>query len=58
MFTIAECRMKIIQKRALAASDPRHRRKHLNAAESWLILATKLEVPTTDALLAPDKGIE
>lgn len=32
-------------RRGLAVSDPQHHRKHLNAAEAWLILASKLEEP-------------
>jgi hypothetical protein len=45
MFTLAECQAKVAEKRALAISDPAHRRKHLLAAESWAFLASKLEKP-------------
>lgn len=43
MVTVEECQAKAAEKRELAVSDPDHRLKHRNAADSWLILAIKLE---------------
>ena len=43
MFTIAECKAKAAEKMALAEREPHHRRKLLNAAKAWLILASKIE---------------
>lgn len=45
MFSVEECWAKAAEKRALAVSDPGHRLKHLNAAEAWMVLASKLEHP-------------
>jgi hypothetical protein len=45
MFTAAKCREKAADKLAQADRDIAHRKKKLhNAAEAWLILATKMEV--------------
>jgi hypothetical protein len=45
MFTAAECREKAAEKLAQAARDVGGRKKKLeNAAEAWLILASKMEV--------------
>jgi hypothetical protein len=44
MFTAAECREKAADKLAQAERDIGHRKKKLqNAAEAWLILASKME---------------
>lgn len=43
MFTIAECRAKAEVKMALSKRDCLHRKKHVDAAEAWLFLASKLE---------------
>jgi hypothetical protein len=43
MFTAAECRRKATEKLALAERDIRHRRKLQNAAEAWLVLASRME---------------
>ena len=42
MITAAECRAKVLGKILLAEQDKRHRRKHLTAAEGWLLLAERL----------------
>jgi hypothetical protein len=45
MFTAAECREKAADKLAQADRDIGSRKKKLqNAAEAWLILASKMEV--------------
>jgi hypothetical protein len=38
MFTEAECLENARRKIEKAESDPRHRRKHLNAAGAWFML--------------------
>jgi hypothetical protein len=43
MFTIVECKAKAAEKLAQAERDPRHRRKLLNAAKAWLILASRIK---------------
>jgi hypothetical protein len=44
MFTAAECREKAAEKLAQAERDIGQRKKKLqNAAEAWLILASKME---------------
>ncbi len=45
MFTAAECREKAAEKLAQAAREIGRRKKKLeNAAEAWLLLASKMEV--------------
>jgi hypothetical protein len=41
--TIAECRMRARERKALAEREPRHKCRHLNAAEAWLLLAARME---------------
>ena len=49
MLTAAECREKAADKLAQAERDIGYRKKKLqNAAEAWLILATKMEVDPTE----------
>ena len=43
MFTVGECKAKAAEKMARAEREPHHRRKLLNAAKAWLILASKIE---------------
>jgi hypothetical protein len=43
MFTPAECRARAEQKVKQAECDPRHRRRLINAAQAWLILADREE---------------
>ena len=43
MFTSAECRARAEQKLKQAEGDPRHRRRLINAAHAWLILANQEE---------------
>ena len=43
MFTVVECRIKAAQKLAKAKAEPRNRRKHTASAETWLLLAIRLE---------------
>jgi hypothetical protein len=43
MFTSAECRARAEQKLKQAECDPRHRRRLINAAQAWLILADREE---------------
>jgi hypothetical protein len=44
MFTAAECREKVAEKLVQAERDIGQRKRKLqNAAEAWLILATKVE---------------
>jgi hypothetical protein len=43
MLTIAECRMRAREHKALAERESRHRTHHLNAAEAWLLLATRMD---------------
>jgi hypothetical protein len=40
LLTSAACRKRAEQKLALAESDPRHYRRLINAAQSWLLLAS------------------
>ena len=49
VYTSAECRIRAEQKIAEAERNPRHRRRLLNAAEAWLLLASqtrKVEIQT------------
>jgi len=49
MFTAAECREKAADKLAQAERDIGYRKKKLqNAAEAWLILASKMEVDAAE----------
>jgi hypothetical protein len=49
MFTAAECREKAADKLAQAQRDIGHRKKKLqDAAEAWLILASRLEVGSAE----------
>ena len=43
MFTSAECRARAEQKLKQAERAPRHRRRLINAAQAWLILADREE---------------
>ena len=43
MFTSAECRARAEQKLKQAERDPRHRRRLINAAQAWHILADREE---------------
>jgi hypothetical protein len=40
LLTSAACQKRAEQKLALAESDPRHYRRLINAAQSWLLLAS------------------
>ena len=52
MFTAAECRAKAAEKLELAERNPRHRRKLLNAAKAWLILASRQKQRLGNAALS------
>jgi hypothetical protein len=43
MFTAAECRAKALEKITQAGLDKRRRRSLLNAANAWLLLASRLD---------------
>jgi hypothetical protein len=52
MFTAAECRAKALEKITQAGLDKRRRRSLLNAANAWLLLASRLDA--ADAAVIDD----
>jgi len=54
--TSAECRVRAEQKIAEAERDPRHRRRLINAAEAWLLLASQTRRVEDQVRLAVERG--
>jgi hypothetical protein len=44
MLTANQCRAKALEKLGLARTNPRHRRRLMDAADAWVFLADKLDV--------------
>jgi hypothetical protein len=57
MFTSAECRAQAEAKLAQAASDDRHRRRLITAAEAWLHLASQLRRIEVVGTIQPEEEI-
>jgi hypothetical protein len=53
MFTAAECRAKALEKITRAGLDKRRRRSLLDAADAWLLLASRLEAAGDAAIDDP-----
>jgi hypothetical protein len=54
LFTIAKCRKRARERTALAEREPRHKSRHLNAAEAWRLLADRMEQAQRRNKLHPD----
>jgi hypothetical protein len=44
MFTANQCRAKALEKLGLARTNPQHRRRFIQAADAWFLLADRLQV--------------
>jgi hypothetical protein len=43
MYSSAECRERAEQKLAESERDPRHRKRLIDAAQAWLVLASRMK---------------
>lgn len=47
MFSANQCRAKALEKLGLARTNPQHRRRFIDAADAWFLLANRLEAGDT-----------